>query len=1017
MPSYTLNDLGHIFNPLGDSAQEAMQHIEHLEQRVNSISRTTQSVAQQNNQLMQMLTQSMNGMTEQVSALVTSMQSLTSTASRNRQSVQQDSATMDQMFEVYKKMGVQVESLNLDMKTLAFTESEMNKVVKLGNEYNTQRTTAYDQLSRKYSAIKILLNNMTNAERQSTEAGKNLVAQAREIYQQMNLLQQQTGKYQLQVGDYSKAMTGLNIATQQVVREMPVLAQSAQMFVMAISNNIPILLDNIKALKSENEANIALKKSLMERAEKAKLAGDAMEYDALKTEAASIKTTSIAKGLAKSLFSWQTVIVLILSVLPRIIKKIQEKKKAMDEQNGSMVEAISLEKMWADAMKAGNNAVVDNITELSVYNDIAQDTNRTWEDRIKVAETMKQKWEDELGSLSAEEIALGKAQTAVDNLTESLVKQAEARAYLDEITRLTKEKYDLEQKQEQLLQKRIEEEQKLEQMELDRQQMQSMQRWTSAAPTQFNLYGGAGQLGADIMINDVQPKVIAQVNEEIENTNESIKNIGDTIQQLKDRISADGLVELFTGKGGGKKTKETLANLGDYYFDWMESIYNLNEDEAEREYQLLDLRYARQIKAAQDRLEAERATGQLTAEQEKYQTEIIENLIEARYAALNNLVQEQEQKMRDDKYDAEIAALKDELDVRDNNAVEINKNDILQKRELLKNEIWYWKEYLKILTQNGRLTEGEIKVIQANIARAEQQLNEAIPQSLLGWLGFATNTQFTRRQETNLKKMYSTATKYMSEWMDARIEAAKVAVEAAEKETEATRKMLDYEMEARANGYAYNLTLARKEYEEKLKLEREAIAEQERLQRIQEQIDTATQISSLVTATAELWASMGKAGPLAVALASAATAAMWGSFLGAKIQASQLARKKMYGEGGMEYLDYGGSHASGKDIDFGHTKDGTQRTVERGEIIGVINKRNVTKYGVHTIKGVIDSLNNGTFEDKYGLKYAMLGGGRTDLSRLEKGVDSLVSQGEKRTYVSGGKTIEVYKHSKRVILN
>lgn len=1011
----TLSEIGGFIDPLAEGARNVEREMERMENRINSVSRTAQSVAQQNTQLMQMLTQSMNGMTDQVSALVTSIQNLTSTTSRNRQSVQQDAVTMDELFAIYKKMGVEVDALNLDLKTLSFTESELNKVVKLGNEYNTQRTSAYDQLSRKYSAIKILLNNMTQAERESTSEGRNLVAQARDIYQQMNMLQQQTGKYQLQVGDYSKAMTGLNIATQQVVREMPVLAQSAQMFVMAISNNIPILLDNIKAVKSANAASQAFKDTLQAEAIQLEATGKLEEARAKRMEADAIKTTSAIKGLAKSIFSWQTLIVVLLSVLPRIIKNIQDKKKAIDEQNGSIAKAISLEDMWKDAMKKGNNAVVDNITELNVYNDIAQDSNRTWEDRIKVAEVMKEKWDDELGNLSAEEIAMGKAQTAVDNLTESLVKQAEARAYLDEITRLTKEKYDIEVKNSELAKQRIDEELELSKLQTSRQNMVAQQHATSMAATSIDLMSGA--INAADMAITRQENAINEIDETVAANLETMKNIDTTIQNLKDRISADGLVELFTGKGRGKQAKETLAKLGDYYFDWMESIYNLNEDEAEREYQLLDLRYARQIKAAQDRLEAERATGQLTAEQEKYQTEIIENLIEARYAALNNLVQEQEQKMRDDKYDAEIAALKDELDVRDNNAVEINKNDILQKRELLKNEIWYWKEYLKILTQNGRLTEGEIKVIQANIARAEQQLNEAIPQSLLGWLGFATNTQFTRRQETNLKKMYSTATKYMSEWMDARIEAAKVAVEAAEKETEATKKMLDYEMEARANGYAYNLTLARKEYEEKLKLEREAIAEQERLQRIQEQIDTATQISSLVTATAELWASMGKTGPLAVALASAATAAMWGSFLGAKVQASQLARKKMYGEGGMEYLDYGGSHASGHDIDFGHTKDGTQRTVERGEIIGVINKRNVSKYGVHTIKGVIDSLNNGTFEDKYGLKYAMLGGGRTDLSRLEKGVDSLVSQGEKRTYVSGGKTIEVYKHSKRVILN
>jgi hypothetical protein len=1011
----TLSEIGGFIDPLAEGARNAEREIERLENRINSVSRTAQSVSQQNTQLIQMLTQSMNGMTEQVSALVASMQNLTSANSRNRQSVQQDSVTMDELFAIYKKMGVEVESLNLDLKTLTFTESEMNKVVKLGNEYNVQRTTAYDQLSRKYSAIKILLNNMTQAERESTAEGRNLVAQARDIYQQMNLLQQQTGKYQLQVGDYSKAMTGLNIATQQVVREMPVLAQSAQMFVMAISNNIPILLDNIKAVRSANIAQEALKKSLIEEAETARAAGLELEYQAKMAEANSIKTTTAMQGLLKSVMSWQTLIVLLLTVLPRVIKNIQEKKKAVEEQNKAVKEAIKYDDLWEKAMKDANSAVVDNVNELTVLNRIATDVNRTWDDRIKAAEVMKQKYEDELESLSAEEIALGRTKGAIDNLTQSLITQAEARAYLNEISELTKQRYDLEKEGEKILVKRAEAEEELNKLTAEKS------RLSKIAIDEVNLYGQttnatANKINTSTNAVNKQVRAIEDLDEQYKTVTEGMADIDKATQDLIDRIKVSGLFEEITG-GGGRKGKEQLAKLGDYYFDWMESIYNLNEDEAEREYQLLDLRYARQIKAAQDRLEAERATGQLTAEQEKYQTEIIENLIEARYVALNNLVQQQEQKMRDDKYDAEIAALKDELDVRDNNAVEINKNDILQKRELLKNEIWYWKEYLKILTQNGKLTEGEIKVIQANIARAEQQLNEATPQSLLGWLGLATNTQFTRRQESNLKKMYSTATKYMNEWMDARIEAAKIAVEAAEKETEATRKMLEYEMEARANGYAYNITYARKEYEEKLKLEREAIAEQERLQRIQEQIDTATQVSSLVTATAELWASMGKAGPLAVALASAATAAMWGSFLGAKIQASQLARKKMYGEGGMEYLDYGGSHASGNDIDFGHTKDGTQRTVERGEIIGVINKRNVSKYGVHTIKGVIDSLNNGTFEDKYGLKYAMLGGGRTDLSRLEKGVDSLVSQGEKRTYVSGGKTIEVYKHSKRVILN
>lgn len=1013
----TLSEIGGFIDPLADGARNAAQEIQRMEERVNSLSRTTRSVAEQQNTLMQMLTQSMSGMQNQLGTLIQTMQSFNSTTSQGRQNIERTSVDINQMFEVYKKMGIEVENLDLNLKTLTFTEREYNKVVKLGEEYNTQRISAYEQLSRKYSAMKILINNMTQAERENTAEGRNLVAQAREIYQQMNLLQQSTGKYQLQVGDYSKAMTGLNIATQQVIREMPVLAQSAQMFVMAISNNIPILLDNIKAVKASSEAAKAMKADLLAQAEAARIAGHALEAESKEAEANAIKVQSAVGGLAKSIFSWQTLIVVLLSVLPRVIKNIQDKKKAVDKQNESMKDAISLENLWKEAMKAGNNAVVDSITELNVYNDIATDSNRSWEDRIKVANAMKEKWDEELGYISAEEIALGKAKTAVDNMTAALIRQAEARAYLEEITRLTKQTFDLETSNEELMPKWTEERAKLDELVAERD------KWAKIAVNEVNLYGQttaqtANRLNSTTNAAQKQFAVWKEIDDQINKNNEGLKALGETIQKLKDRISADGLVEILTGSGRGKKGKETLANLGDYYYDYLESIYNLNEDEAEREYQLLDLQYKRQIKAAEDRLAKERETGQLTKEQEEYQLKIIENLREAHGKALVKLTEKQEQEMRDTKFEEEVKALKDEKNILDNNAKERYKSDVLEKRALLQNEIDYWKQYMQILRQNGKLTVEEYDKIMSNIARLGQEKEETLPMTFLSLVGVVTNTKFTKKQEQNLKKMYSTASKYMKEWMNTRIEMAKIAVEAAEKETEATKKMLDYEMEARANGYAYNLEYARKEYEEKLALQRQAVKEQERLERIQEQIDTATQISSLTTATAELWASFGKAGPYAVALAIAATAAMWTSFIGAKAQAAQLARKKMYGEGGAEYLDYGGSHASGNDIDFGTTKDGTRRTVERGEVVGIINKRNVNKYGVSTIKGIIKSLNNGTFEDKYGLAYTVNAGGNSaDLKRLESGVDSLVAQGEKRIYTSGNKTIEVSKHSKRIILN
>lgn len=52
---------------------------------------------------------------------------------------------------------------------------------------------------------KIYLNNKTKAEREDTEEGRKLVAQTKEIYEEMKRLQEATGKFQLNVGNYTEA--------------------------------------------------------------------------------------------------------------------------------------------------------------------------------------------------------------------------------------------------------------------------------------------------------------------------------------------------------------------------------------------------------------------------------------------------------------------------------------------------------------------------------------------------------------------------------------------------------------------------------------------------------------------------------------------------------------------------------------------------------------------------------------------------------------------------------------------
>ena len=86
-------------------------------------------------------------------------------------------------------------------------------------------------------------------------------------------------------------------------------------------------------------------------------------------------------------------------------------------------------------------------------------------------------------------------------------------------------------------------------------------------------------------------------------------------------------------------------------------------------------------------------------------------------------------------------------------------------------------------------------------------------------------------------------------------------------------------------------------------------------------------------------------------------------------------------------------------------------------MIGVINKRNVNKYGVERVSDIISSLNHGTFEQSYGNAF---GGNITipqgaDLHKLEKGVSDLVEQGGQKVINIGGKTIMYYKNTKKII--
>lgn len=939
---------------------------------------------------------------------------------------------IDKLREVYKNLKVDVKLYDDAIKALNNSERERKRVLQANVEIGRSREDSYDRLSAQYTALKTLVNNMTTAEREQTDAGKKLVENLKDIYERMNAMQQATGKFQLQVGQYSKAVSGLNIATTQVLRELPALAVSPTTFAIAISNNIPILQDYIVKVRESRTA-------LMEQIAAAEAAGEAEKAAALKAEAAKYKNLSVTKLLVKSIFSWQSALVLVMTVIPIVLRNLAKKRKEQAEYNDVLKETIDLQKELSKAdLKASQEGAKAATKAKTLYN-ISQDLNRSYEERIASATELKRLYPEYLSNVDAEAIVAGKAAGAYDKLTEALIRRAKAQVYLNKISETEEKKMIAITAKEKAL------------AEAEKKNYDTYIVQSSAGATVARRTEEQARLAKETEINKITSEYDAKITE-----------YDNYMKELESRISGFGLSSDSTGSGaGGKNTK-----IGDYFFDLMNEYVNAMDDGLGKALAKLTLSYRQSEKKYEDArnelLEKQKTANAKEREEIDKQLTYINNAIIVSRAAYmkerKKLLLTEVPEVNEEFVDEEFVALKTQLEqekaLRDSaiyatyeaQAKSGKDLELLKKNTndaLLQSEIQYWKDYLQVLKDSGNLTIEEYNKVIAKLmslqgktettATKEQKRKKRRNYGGIFEYFAAQSDEYGEKDANenrkvqdkyidyfkNIDKAMLQSLGYMKDWMETRVKMAEIAVESAKKEQDAAKTLLEYELEARANGFANNVSYARKEYEEKRKLTKKAAQDAQELARIQRAIDTAQQIQSLITATANIWSAEGKKGAAGIPLALAAIGAMWISFGAAKIRAEQLAnaQTEQYGEGMSEYLNYGGSHASGHDIDFGRKPDGTRRRVERGEMIGVINKRNVNKYGVERVSDIISSLNHGTFEQSYGNAF---GGNITipqgaDLHKLEKGVSDLVEQGGQKVINIGGKTIMYYKNTKKII--
>lgn len=287
----------------------------------------------------------------------------------------------------------------------ALIKNHSTYVISASGSYN-EMNAAMLELQKRYKAL-------SEADRESS-VGKNLISQANSLNNKLKEIDAQFGNYQRNVGNYASSWNGLNVQTQQLLRELPSLTMSFNQFFLAISNNLPMFADELRRASEE--------------------------FKRMKAE--GLTAIPVWKQLLGSIFSWQAALVIGITLLSAYGSEIAKWIGSLFKAEKAVNEVASAETNLANARRKGISDSMKERTELELLYKATQDNKRSMKERIAAIDELRSKYPSYFGNMSNEEILVGKAAKSYKELRTELVSNAIARAQLDKMTEISSQRYE-----------------------------------------------------------------------------------------------------------------------------------------------------------------------------------------------------------------------------------------------------------------------------------------------------------------------------------------------------------------------------------------------------------------------------------------------------------------------------------------------------------------------------------------------------------------------------------------------
>ena len=254
-------------------------------------------------------------------------------------------------------------------------------------------------LRKQLNQLIITYDNIGRANRNGG-VGKDLLTQIKAVQTELNAAEQATGRFQRNVGNYSSAFNGLGMSIQQIARELPSATMGINMFFLAISNNLPIFFDEVQKARKEYAAYLA---------------------ELSKGNKDIQKVAPVWKQLAAGIFSWNTALVLGITLLTAYGKEIFD-------YIGGLFGATEEQKRLNESLKDFNTISRRAITESRLLFEEIEKTKEGTKGRLDAIKKINEEYGKYIPHLLTEKSSLMELESAYNLVNKALLENAVLKA-------------------------------------------------------------------------------------------------------------------------------------------------------------------------------------------------------------------------------------------------------------------------------------------------------------------------------------------------------------------------------------------------------------------------------------------------------------------------------------------------------------------------------------------------------------------------------------------------------------